>query len=86
MLQKIIHEIEHELDRSKLYGDPPSKELFERLAYGWSRYLHFVADEIEAHCAEQVKTATFEQETEIRELREAIADLEERVRQVKEIL
>lgn len=87
MLSGVIQELEHELDRSVLYNDPMPKGTLEVSLRKWISELQ----DAEADMAEEAEKrgsvmACLDHDAEIKSLREAVATLEEKIRQAKEIL
>lgn len=84
-IQRLLIEMEHQLDRSVLYQDPPSKAHFEVMVAHWISELRnddTYQQGVEAGLVE----ACLDHEGDLSELRAALADAEARIRQAKEIL
>lgn len=82
-MEELIREMEHELDRSKLFNDPMSKATLEVSLARWISRLKDIEDELlEKGAAESCLI----HDSDIAELRASVVDYEERIRQVKEIL
>lgn len=83
---KLLTEMEHQLDRSLLFQDPPSKGQFEVMVARWIAELRVAERTVDDRYEEGVYDGRKECDSEIAELREALAFLDEKIRQIKEML
>ena len=85
-IDNLIKDLTYYFERSYLEQDSPSKDAFEALTRHWMDAARNIQLTHESELEEAVFDTRREKESELQEMREALAHLEEKVRQVKEIL